>query len=254
MGWVMAERIKRSDLFRILLRCFLVQGSWNYQSMIGLGFCYCALPILKRLYKSPEDQEEFLRRHLEFFNAHPYFVGWCLGAVARLEEDAERKNWIDYRPIRLFKERLTGPLGSIGDQLFWDGIKPASAAIGVWIAIICGWIALPIFLIIYNIPHLYFRIKGLFLSYKKGFDIVSNISERRYRKTVQIVKVIGLIGTGLAAGAGAHQIFQKDYASVLSFLTAMLIAYYFCRLEKSINLALIIISVVTVVIGFVLNF
>jgi len=243
------KRIKRSDLIRMLLRCFLVQGSWNFKSMIGLGFCYCATPIAKRLFDSPEDQDSFLRRHLEFFNAHPYFASWCLGAVAKLEEDAERKNWMDYHPISVFKERLIGPLGVLGDRLFWSGIKPAVAGMGVWLALSIDWIALPIFLILYNVPHIYIRAKGLRLGYRKGFDIVSDLSVRRHETWFSVVEIIGSLATGLCLTSSVQWSHQYGSTSTISFLLSVTIAIIFLRHKKSINLALLVATAVAVILG-----
>ncbi len=243
------RRIRRSDLVRMLLRCFLVQGSWNFKSMIGLGFCYCATPIAKRLFASPEDQDSFLRRHLEFFNAHPYFASWCLGAVARLEEDAERKNWIDYRPISVFKERLIGPLGVIGDRLFWSGIKPAVAGIGVWLALSVNWIALPIFLMLYNVPHFYIRAKGLRLGYRKGFDIISDVSVRRHESWFSVVEIIGSLVAGLCLSSSAHWAHHQGSVFTICFLLSVTIAIIFLHYKKSINLALLVATALAIALG-----
>jgi len=245
----MAERIKRSDLLRMFFRCFLIQGSWNYRSMIGLGFSYCSLPILKRLYKNSKEQEEFLRRHLEFFNSHPYFVGWCLGAVAKLEEDAKRKKWGDDRPIKIFKERLTGPLGAIGDGLFWNGIKPVSAGIGVFLSLVLGWIAIPVFLVLYNIPHIYFRYTGIFESYKKGFDIISDLTVRRYKKWFTVIPIIGIIVAGLTITAAANRVLLQGSSALVSFVAAIIIVLIFCYYKKPINSALLFITVISILIG-----
>ncbi len=89
----------RLDRLNVLLRCFVVQASWNFKSMLGLGFCFCVIPVARRLYESKQERSDFLRRHLDFFNAHPYFVGFCLGAVTKLEEESLLKKWAAKRPF-----------------------------------------------------------------------------------------------------------------------------------------------------------
>ncbi len=54
----------------------------------------------------------FLKRHLGFFNAHPFFASYALGAISRLEED----NPGNHELVDRFKNALIGPLGAIGDQ------------------------------------------------------------------------------------------------------------------------------------------
>ena len=42
---------------------------------------------LKKLYPNPEDSKAALKRHLEFFNTHPYIASPILGVTLALEED-----------------------------------------------------------------------------------------------------------------------------------------------------------------------
>ena len=70
----MKRRIHSLDLIRMSVRSLLVQGSWNYKSMLGLGFCYSIMPVI-RIFKTEQDRAAFVQRHLGFFNAHPYLAG-----------------------------------------------------------------------------------------------------------------------------------------------------------------------------------
>lgn len=235
------------------LRSLLVQGSWNYLSMLGLGFCYCALPVMRRLFKSARDQQAFIQRHLVFFNAHPYFASWCLGAVAKLEEDAVRKKWIDYRPIAVFKERLAGPLGAIGDELFWNGIKPAAAGLSVWIAVAFDWVAVPILLVAYNLPHLYVRFRGMRDGYQAGFDIVSALSLRRFQRLIDLVRVVGALSAGLCLAAGVDWVLDEQSGAVGIFLLSVAVTVLFLRLKQSINVVLIVAVLIAAAFGLLVK-
>ena len=239
----MKRRINRRDLWRMFLRSFLVQGSWNYKSMLGLGFCFCALPVLRKVCKTQQERQAFIRRHLDFFNAHPYFASWCLGAVAKLEEEAVRKKWPDYRPISVFKERLAGPLGAIGDELFWNGIKPAVAGLAVWIAIVFGWIAVVVFLLVYNIPHLYIRWKGIFAGYQAGFDIVSALSVRRFQDSLTRIAISGAVISGLCTAAGLTWTASKNLLYVPIFIMSAVLAVVLLKFKRSINFILIVAAI-----------
>jgi mannose/fructose/N-acetylgalactosamine-specific phosphotransferase system component IID len=238
----------------MFFRCFFIQASWNFKAMIGLGFCYSAIPIAKRLCRDEAEQEDFLRRHMAFFNAHPYFVSWCLGAVAKLEQEARWKKWQDLGPISIFKDRLTGPLGVIGDNLFWTGLKPLSAGVGVLIALVAGWLALPLFLILYNIPHLLIRARGLVQSYRKGFDIVSNLSLRRYQKWLQTISTLGIVVAGLCTAAAAKWASEGGAAYLFSFIIAVLIGFILSYTRKPVNLSLVMAWIISVVISLFTHF
>lgn len=239
----------RLDRLNVLLRCFVVQASWNFKSMLGLGFCFCIIPIARRLYESTEERSEFLRRHLDFFNAHPYFVGFCLGAVTKLEEESLFKKWPDKRPISIFKERMTGPLGGLGDQLFWDRIKPATAAFGVVIALQYGWIALPLYLSIYNIPHIYMRIKSFNMSYRMGFDIVSVLSKRGFKQAGHYISIAGMLTAGVLLIVAADWSFKQNSAVGAAFIFSAVLTRVLIHFKKSINFIILMASLVSLFIG-----
>ncbi|HKG33293.1 MAG TPA: PTS system mannose/fructose/sorbose family transporter subunit IID [Gemmatimonadales bacterium] len=132
---------------RALLRLFAVQGTWNYERMLGVGMGYAAEPLLEDLKAvDPVRHGEAVVRSAEFFNCHPNLAGLALGATARAEYEAVAGPQI----VRL-RTALCSPLGSMGDQLFWAGLVPALVGITL-IAVMLGgrmW-AIVGFLLTYN--------------------------------------------------------------------------------------------------------
>ena len=190
-------RIRKRDLVNIFFRSFFIQAAWSYERMLGLGFCYCLIPIARRLFKDRKKQAAFLKRHLDFFNSHPYMANYSLGAVANIEQQAILKNWDDIRPVEVFKKRVIGPLGSIGDTLFWQLLLPFFGALGVLMLIgFKTWGAL-FFLLFYNFFHLFIRFRGLVKSYKKGFDIYFTRKEyeEAQRKAAEYLDRAGIVLT-----------------------------------------------------------
>ncbi len=101
--------LSRRTRLALFLRSFSVQGSWNYQTLIGTGFAFLLLPALRRVYRGEEEAlREAVARHSELFNSHPYLVTVAAGAVARLEEERTPPE-----VIRRFKSALRGCLGSL---------------------------------------------------------------------------------------------------------------------------------------------
>src|SRR5688572_10150494 len=71
------------------LRCLAVQGSWNYENLIGNGIGFCVEPALRRLpggVGAPAYRQA-LARQSAYFNAHPYLASLAVGALARAEID-----------------------------------------------------------------------------------------------------------------------------------------------------------------------
>ena len=132
---------------RALLRLFAVQGTWNYERMLGVGMGYAAEPLLEDLKAvDPVRHGEAVVRSAEFFNCHPNLAGLALGATARAEYEAVAGPLI----VRL-RTALCSPLGSMGDQLFWAGLVPTLVGITL-VAVMLGarmW-AIVGFLLAYN--------------------------------------------------------------------------------------------------------
>lgn len=140
------KKISKADLFKLYLRSFFVQSGWNYERMMALGFTWILLPLGKKLYPTPEERKKFLTRHLQTFNANPYFAPYVLGGVAKLEEMGASEE-----EILNFKESLRGPLGALGDNLIWMNLRPALLILGIILASILGAVGALSFWFLFNL-------------------------------------------------------------------------------------------------------
>jgi mannose PTS system EIID component len=133
---------------RALLRLFAVQGTWNYERMLGVGMGYAAEPLLEDLKTvDPVRHSEAVVRSTEFFNCNPNLAGLALGAIARAEYDA-----MPGPQIARLRTALCSPLGSLGDQLFWAGLVPGLIGLALaGVALGAGWWAIFGFLAVYNV-------------------------------------------------------------------------------------------------------
>src|SRR5574337_1009120 len=124
------KKIRRS----VMWRSMFLQGSWNYERMQNGGWAYSLIPALKKLYPSGEEAKEALKRHLEFFNTHPYVAAPIIGVTLALEEERANGADIDDAAIQGVKVGMMGPLAGIGDPVFWFTVRPILGALGASLA------------------------------------------------------------------------------------------------------------------------
>lgn len=159
----------RSVQLRVLLRSLTIQGSWNYETLIGTGFAFTVLPVLRYLH--PSDVVAFraaVARHTSVFNSHPYLATVAIGAVSRLEADG-----VDPQMIERFKSALRGSLGSLGDRVVWSAWRPAAVMLGIamLLAGAVWWVGIAAFLLVYNALHLAMRVWGWRVGYATGLQV-----------------------------------------------------------------------------------
>jgi PTS system mannose-specific IID component len=182
----------RPPLFRTLLRLFTVQGSWNYERMLGVGFGVAEEPLLRDL-RGPESYREAMARGAHFFNAHPYLCGLAVGAAARAEHDG-----VSAAQIERLRTALCGPLGSIGDALVWAGWLPLTSALAIAaVALGFGWWGVIGFLVVYNIGHLTLRWWALKAGWAHGMDVASALRHPALQRSGT------LLGPAMALAMGA---------------------------------------------------
>lgn len=191
--------LDRSTLLSSFLRCFVIQGSWNYHTMLGSGFAYAMLPGLRRIFADdPEELEASVERHLEHFNAHPYLSGVAVGAALRLEAEGEAPEL-----VRRFKTAVRGPLGGLGDALVWASWLPAAslAALAMlWLGA-PGWVAVVGFLVLYNAGHLALRVWGFRTGLREGRRVAGALGAARLGRWTERVRSLATLLLGLMTGA-----------------------------------------------------
>lgn len=165
--------ISRTTRLKVFLGSFFIQSSWSFERMQGLGFAAAISPALKELYKDRRSRVEAFKRHLVFYNAHPYMSAPVLGASIRLEEKAAKGGSASQAPA--FKKMTMGPYGAIGDSFFWGSVRPTASVLGVLATLLWGWKGPVVFLLVYNLFHLWMRWRGLGKGLKLGKDVVGYV-------------------------------------------------------------------------------
>ena len=111
-----------------------------------------------------------------------------------------------------------------------------------------------VFLILFNIVHLYIRIRGLIKSFSKGFDIIRDLSLRGTRKYFQILKYIFSVLLGFAIIFILAKTFYLDNSvkGPILFVVALFTSFFIISKHKiSRDLILIIIVFGSIIFGLI---
>ena len=189
------KKLTKSDLNSMFIRSNFHQGSWNYERMQALGYCFAMVPIIKRLYTGDE-RKEAIKRHLEFFNTQPFVTAPILGVTAAMEEQRSNGADIDDGAINGIKIGLMGPLAGVGDPIFWGTLRPVTAALGASIALTGSILGPILFFLLFNAVRLAIRWFGVTYGYSKGTTIVSDMAGGRLQKLTEGASILGLFIMG----------------------------------------------------------
>lgn len=172
------NNLTKKDFRQIFWRSFTLLGSFNYERMEGLGFLYAVRPALRKIYR--DDDEAYkaaMHRHMEAFNMTVAPSPFVMGITVAMEETAKRDPNFDVTSINAIKVALMGPLSGIGDTFFWGIFRILACAIGVSFAKEGNIIAPFVLLALFNIPNFLTRWYGLFIGYRNGSDILTNLEK-----------------------------------------------------------------------------
>lgn len=170
---MMALGLPRRILVQTALRSLLLQASWNFERLQGLGALYVVAPALRFLYRDRELQEAY-GRHTEYFNTHPFLAPAVLGATIQLEQARAAGEPPAFQPGE-FKTVFAAPCAAMGDAFFWGGVRPLAAVCALIFAV-QGRLWAPLVLLgVFNLPHLYCRFRGLLLGLQRGPGIADEL-------------------------------------------------------------------------------
>ncbi len=188
----------------MLLRCLAIQGSWNYEILVGNGVGFCVEPALRQLPGGVDGPQyrEALARQSVYFNAHPYLAALAIGALARAE--------LEHVPparIERFRTALCGPLGSVGDRLVWAAWLPACSLVAL-LLFGFGWSPLGVvagFLVLYNVGHLGLRDWGLRAGWYHGLRVAAALGHPVLQHGPRYIGRVSAVLGGLALPLAVHR-------------------------------------------------
>lgn len=194
----MAEKItlSKKDRLAVTWRSTFLQGSWNYERMQNGGFVYAMIPAIKKLYTTKEEQSAALKRHLEFFNTHPYVASPVIGVTLALEEDRANGTEVDNSAIQGVKVGMMGPLAGVGDPVFWFTVRPILGALGASLAMTGSILGPILFFVLWNVIRWAFMWYTQEFGYKVGTKITEDLSGGLLQKITKGASILGMFVLG----------------------------------------------------------
>lgn len=194
----MAEKItlSKKDRRSVAIRSQLLQGSWNYERMQNGGWCYALVPAIKKLYPKKDDQIAALKRHMEFFNTHPYVAAPIVGVTLALEEERANGAPVDDAAIQGVKVGMMGPLAGVGDPVFWFTARPILGALGASLAMAGNIMGPILFFVLWNVLRFAFIYYTQEFGYKAGTAITKDLSGGLLGKVTKGASILGMFVLG----------------------------------------------------------
>ena len=256
-----AANLDQKTLNKMVWRSINLQASFNYERMQAAGWLYGILPGLLAIHgEDTEDLKTSMAHNLEFFNTHPFLVTFGMGIVLSLEQQKA-----DVNTIRAVRVAAMGPLGGIGDAIFWFTLVPITAGICANMSLQGSILGPILFLLVFNAVQFAIRFFLMNWSYKLGTSAIeiltANAKEFTRAASLLGVFVVGALtsnygGTTIAPVLENGQTVQSILDGILPKMIplALTLACYFLQKKKGWTpvkciAALLILGIVGALIG-----
>lgn len=197
-----ARLVSSATLGASFARLFLLQATWNYERMQGIGLAHALEPVVRALEKEDAKAARALVPHTGYFNTHPVMAAVATGVIAgELEKRAAGEPALDDAGLARAKQALGSSLAAAGDPLFWNTLRPALA-----LAAAAGWrdersaLGLLTFIAGYNVIAIGYRLRGLLEGYRRGLAYVAQLPRRLARLT-DALRLLGVVLSALVVSS-----------------------------------------------------
>lgn len=167
-----AQPLDRKTLNKMVWRSLFLQMSFNFERMQAAGWLYGILPGLEKIHTDKEDLALSMGHNLDFFNTHPFLVTFVMGIVLSLEQQKA-----DVQTIRAVRVAAMGPLGGIGDAIFWLTLLPIAAGIGANLSLQGNVLGPVLFLLLFNAVQFGIRYGLMYWSYDLGSKAIEALTK-----------------------------------------------------------------------------
>ena len=217
-----AANLDKKTLNKMVWRSLNLQASFNYERMQAAGWLYGILPGLLAIHgEDTDDLKTSMAHNLEFFNTHPFLVTFVMGIVLSLEQQKA-----DVNTIRAVRVAAMGPLGGIGDAIFWFTLVPIAAGICSNMAIEGNVMGPIMFLLIFNIVQFAVRFFLMHWSYNLGTKAITlltaNAKEFTRAASLLGVFIVGALTSNYGGTALNANLALENGTTIQSILDGVL--------------------------------
>lgn len=208
-----AQKLDKKTLNKMVWRSLFLQASFNYERMQAGGWLFGILPGLEKIHENQEDLAISMSHNLEFFNTHPFLVTFVMGIVLSLEQQKA-----DIGTIRAVRVAAMGPLGGIGDAIFWLTLVPITAGITAQMAINGSLLGPILFFVIFNAVQFGIRYWLMHWSYNLGTKAIGLLTAhgKEFTRAASILGVFVVGALTSAYGATSIRIAYADGGMVFN--------------------------------------
>ena len=194
------RNLTAATAWRVFGRCLMLQASWNQQRMQNLGLLAALAPWLHQQGLNHEQLRRICRRYYGYFNTNPYLASFVVGGLLRLEGDRLAGREVPERLVTGFRDTLARACGSLGDQLFWLGLRPTLMMLACLLALTGRWEMILALVVAFNLAQLHLRRRALVLGHSLGGDVVDVLVRPEWHRAIAWSGSAALFLTGLTAG------------------------------------------------------
>ncbi|MFA5700272.1 MAG: PTS system mannose/fructose/sorbose family transporter subunit IID [Desulfuromonas sp.] len=219
------------SIFKLNVRCMLLQSSWNFRVFQGLGSLWIMQPFLHNIHradvKSVPGERLSAPQRLKYFNTNTFCAPCVLAAQLALQEKQARGEYVVIR-AEDFPTAVMAPVAAVGDALFWGGLRPLAALVAIILALL-GYVWAPVaVLLLFTLPTIIVRIGGSVVGYLQGAQVVALIQQLHLANLAVQIKQINVVLLGVVAALawrGVEAELAPESSSTVFFAAAFIFMF-----------------------------
>ena len=216
---------------KLFISSLFIQSSWSFFSMQAMGFLFSLSAGFDK-----SRRQEIIKNHKGFFNTHPYMASYIVGATVRAYDRNEKPE-----EIKKYTTIAQQSFASAGDSLFWQTLRPGLLMLAVILGLKFGLVGPLIFLLVYNIIHIYHRAMGIIDGYAIGWDVIYLLKSKRFTLVQRITEGFGALLTGIMPW-----LLTRNPASLIFLPLAALFMVIFIKRIPAVIVVIIVILITVI--------